>query len=32
MGHATIVTTQRYLNTTLDALARSIMVLDAKTG
>ena len=32
MGHATNVTTQRYLNTTLDARARSIMVLDAKIG
>ena len=32
MGHATIVRTQRSLNTTLDALARSIMALDAKIG
>ena len=32
LGHASIVTTQRYLNVTLEALAESVKVLEAGTG
>ena len=32
LGHASIVTTQRYLNVTLEALAESVKVLEIGTG
>ena len=32
LGHASIVTTQRYLNVTLEALAESVKVLETGTG
>ena len=32
LGHANIVTTQRYLNVTLESLGRSVKVLDTKAG
>ena len=32
LGHSVLVTTQRYLNTTVDALRKSVRVLEKKLG
>ncbi len=32
MGHSTLITTQRYLNTTLESLKKSVKVLEQQVG